>query len=103
MSSPFKAKEHSTVNIDVAAASARVSLAVMLLNNFPQIRVYNAGTATAWFAFGDSTVTADTADIPIGPGVIEVFTITDKTGTLYAAAIAAGATGKIYFTPGGGF
>jgi hypothetical protein len=62
----------------------------------------NNGTATAWFNFGtDSTVAATTAaGIPVGPGVTEVYTV--PKNPLWVAAIAAGSTGKIYFTPGSG-
>jgi hypothetical protein len=66
----------------------------------------NNGSATVWVGFGDSNVTASlTADIPIGPGQERVFEGINNGaagGDLYAAAIAAGATGKVYFTPGRG-
>ena len=92
----FRPTGANTVNIDVAAASARV-----LLNPGAQIRVMNNGTATAWIKWGDVTVAAVLAnDIPVGPGVTEV--LTPPVDATYVAAIAAGATGKIYFTPGVG-
>ena len=91
----------STVNVDVAAASANV-----LIGRWAsQVRVMNNGTETAWIAFGsDNTVAATlAASVPVGPGVTEVLTSPGLAGgTLYVAAIAAGATGKIYFTPGAG-
>jgi hypothetical protein len=63
----------------------------------------NNGTATAWITFGDNTVTAvATSGLPVGPGVTEVLTV-PIIAPLYVAAIAAGSTGKIYFTPGMGF
>lgn len=59
----------------------------------------NNGTATVWIEFGGTSVAATLASsIPIGPGVTEVLSV---SGT-YVAAIAAGSTGKIYFTPGNG-
>lgn len=86
-----------TVNIDVAASSARIALGVP----GPAIRVMNNGTATAWIKFGDVTVAATlAAGIPVGPGVTEVQGI--PVDATHVAAIAAGATGKIYFTPGTG-
>lgn len=88
----------ATVNIDVAAASARVALGNV--GGPTQVRVMNNGTATVWVKFGDGTVTATlAAGMPVGPGVTEVVTIAGETNV---AAIAAGATGKIYFTPGAG-
>ncbi len=98
---PFRPMPASTVNIDVAATTAPVSLGVAGRTN---IRLMNDGTATVWVAFGVSGVTASlTTSMPVGPGVTEVITIEDYGATAYAAAIAAGATGKIYFTPGVGF
>lgn len=93
----FRPNGSATVNIDVAGTTANV-----LLSKGAQQRIMNNGTATAWIGWGvDNTVTAAVAtSIPIGPGVTEV--LTPPPGTTYVAAIAAGATGKIYFTPGDG-
>jgi hypothetical protein len=69
------------------------------------VRVMNNGTAMAWIKFGsDNTVAATVAaGMPVGPGVTEVISPpTLAGGTLYVAAIAAGSTGKIHFTPGAG-
>lgn len=99
---PFQPTTAATKNIAVAASTANVQIANSP-GNIIQVRVANNGTATAWVAFGDSTVTASlTADIPIGAGVVEVLTVQCPAGPLYAAAIAAGATGNVYFTPGVG-
>lgn len=90
----------ATANIDVSSSTGSVSLAV---TGKQQVRVMNNGTATAWINFGPGAATAALATgIPVGPGVTEVLTVEDLGGTLYAAAIAAGSTGKIYFTPGTG-
>lgn len=90
----------ATVNITVGAASARVAV-----GNCDQVRVMNNGTATVWIAFGDGTVTTTTgAGMPVGPGVTEVLSVPlNLVGAApNIAAIAAGATGIIYFTPGTG-
>ena len=93
---PFRPTGGSTVNITVGAASARIAL-----SSGEQQLVMNNGTATAWIAFGDGTVTAALATgIPIGPGTSRVMTI--PPGVTQVAAIAAAATGLIYFTPGSG-
>lgn len=91
----------STVSINVAAASANVA--------FPerrgpfQVRVCNLGTQPVWIKFGGSTVAATTSDLPIpGNGFTEIITVSPDTSEPYVAAIAAGATGRVYFTLGSG-
>lgn len=100
MANPFDPAESRTVNIDVAATSARVSIG----DSPDSIRVMNDGSATVWIEFGGNTVTAALAtSMPVGAGVTEVLRSPNYAGgNLYVAAIAAGATGKIYFTPGNG-
>lgn len=100
---PFAPTGDDTAQITVGAATARVKIGDVV--GEIQVRVMNNGTATAWIKFGDVTVTADTTnDIPVGPGATAIFSIPPIAGgALYAAAIAAGATGIIYFTPGVGF
>jgi hypothetical protein len=98
----FIATPHTTTNISVGAGSARVLVTNQAAGSVVQVRVVNNGTATAWFAFGDVTIAASVAaDTPLPPGAVGVFTaLVPDGGSLYAAAIAAGATGSIYFTPG---
>jgi hypothetical protein len=94
---PFRPTGGATVNIDVAATTANVAL-----TGGQQQRVFNNGSATVWIKFGpDNTVASAAASgMPVAPGVTEV--ITPPPDTTYVAAIAAGSTGKIYFTPGSG-
>lgn len=96
MPNPFR-PAGSTVNIDVSGSSQAV-----LIGSCDSIRIMNDGTATVWLRFGDATVTATTATgMPVGPGVTEVIEFEQGLGQpISVAAIAAGATGKIYFTPG---
>lgn len=98
---PFSPKAASTVNIDVSASSQSI-----LIDETPGIRqvlITNNGTATVWINFGGSGVTASlTTGIPIAAGSAGVFTTRISDGPTYFAAIAAGATGKIYATPGQG-
>lgn len=98
---PFAPQAATTANIDVSSSTQRVKIA-----DAPgplTIRVMNNGTATAWVDFGGSAIDATvTASFPVGPGVTEVLIARHTKGAVYAAAIAAGATGKIYFTPGTG-
>lgn len=91
----------ATVNIDVGASSAAVDLKAPACGR--QIRVMNNGSATAWITFGKSDVAATmAAGIPVGPGVTEVLDIAEYDLVTHVAAIAAGSTGRIYFTPGEG-
>lgn len=95
---PFKPLNATTVNIDVSGSSQRVAI------SNANIRIMNNGSATVWVNFGDSSVTAaTTTGFPIGPGVTEIISPNvNGIAAPYVAVIAAGATGKIYFTPGSG-
>ena len=98
---PFTARPASTVNIDVSAASQSIKVDNLASAT---VRVVNNGSATVWIAFGNSAVTAALATgAPVPPGTVEVLGAGSGDNTaLYVAAIAAAATGKIYFTPGSG-
>lgn len=99
MSVPFSPAGNQTVSINVSASSQNVQ--VTASSGMQQVRLMNNGTATVWIRFGtDNTVTATTSNLPIAAGAAEVLS---HQGPLYVAAIAAGATGFIYFTPGEGF
>lgn len=102
MESAFAPRNNGTVNINVSGTSQRVLVGKR--NSAMSVRIHNAGTAMVWIAAGDSTVTAQSSnDVPVGPGLYEVLTFSpSQNGDLYIAAIAAGATGLIYFTQGEG-
>lgn len=97
---PFRPFAGKTVNISVSSSSQRVEVGAC-----GSVRVMNNGTATVWVDFGDVTITAaTTTSFPVGPGVTEVLSFPRSVdgARRYAAAIAAGSTGSIYFTPGEG-
>lgn len=99
---PFSPHVGKTVLINVSSSSQAVKVSD---NPGPrQVRIMNDGTATIWVAFGNSSAVSSstTANLPIAAGATEVLTAAIGDGPLYAAAIAAGATGKVYFTPGSG-
>jgi predicted metal-binding membrane protein len=100
MAEPFMPVLGGTVLIDVSASSGAVNLGRGA--NVSECLVFNDGTATVWFTFGLSTATASlTTSIPISTKAWASFRIPRiEGGNIYAAAIAAGSTGKIYFTPG---
>lgn len=96
MPDPFR-PAGATVNIDVSSSTQPVEIGPC-----DSIRIMNDGTATVWVRFGGSSVTSSlTTGMPIGPGVTEVIGFEQGLGQpITVAAIAAGSTGKIYFTPG---
>lgn len=97
---PFAPYAAATANITVSGSSQRV----LLGTSVPAIRIMNNGSGTVWVNFGDVTVTATTGTgMPVGPGVTEVIKYEGNGSAVYAAAVAADATGIIYFTPGLGF
>lgn len=86
-----------TVSITVGATTANIL--VDGDGGSSTVRVMNNGSATVWIELGGSSVAAVAASsIPIGPGRDAVFAFTGS----HAAAIAAGTTGLVYFTPGAG-
>lgn len=97
----FRPTPNATVNIDVSSSNQRVIITDGSANS---IRVMNNGTATVWVDFGTVAVTAAVAtSMAVGPGTTEILRFQNKDGSrLYAAAVAAGSTGKVYFTPGTG-
>lgn len=97
---PFRPFAAKTVNISVSSSSQRIEFTTC-----DTVRVMNNGTATVWVDFGDVAITASTTtSFPVGPGVTEVLSVPRSLdgARRYAAAIAAGSTGSIYFTPGEG-
>lgn len=100
---PFNPDAAGTVNINVSAASQRVQL-------YPEagpidVLIVNDGTATVWVSHGDVTITASlSTGYPVRAGETKLLRLDNASlnSALYVAAIAAGATGKIYFTPGRG-
>ena len=98
---PFRPVPGGTVNIDVSSSSQAVKVSEAKTCN---VEVVNDGTATVWIRAGGPSVTATTAaGHPVRSGTAEVLTFVSADGSpIYVAAIAAGSTGKIYFTPGVG-
>lgn len=103
----FQPTMGATVSLAVTSVTSRVILGGQPgpANQRFQVRIYNGGPDTAFIRFGDSTVTATTADVPIPSGAIEVmsFMVPDQVTTgAYMAAITASGTAALYFTTGAG-
>lgn len=92
----WQAAEGSTVSLSVSTSSARVSLGAPV-DNLVQLKVTT--DVLIFIDFGDSTVTAELTDDPIGVGQ-QIVTIPPKT--THVAAITASGTGTAYFTLGYG-
>ena len=94
-----------TVNIDVSSSSQSVQVTFARDGlGTRQVRIMNNGTATVWirFAKADAVAAVAATDMPVGPGLHEVQTAKISDGPIWVSAIAAGSTGKVYFTPGAG-
>jgi len=99
---PFYGDAAGTVNINVSGSSQSVQLYDQ--RGPISVLVTNTGTAPAWITYGDSNISASlTTSIPIAAGASQLLLMHNNgNGPLFVAAIAAAATGKIYFTPGRG-
>lgn len=104
----FQPTDGSTVKIAATVSSGRHILGGQpdtSDNQRFQVRVTNDGTTVAYIKFGDSTVAATAADIPLMPGSTSVFSLSVPYGVttgLYAAAIMASGTANVCFTTGVG-
>lgn len=108
MQRPFIPKAGAaTKRITAATGTANISIGLVAPNDV--VRIYNAGSAIAYVAFGDSTVTATVptagstaGSMPCGSGITEVQGIGLSGATIYGAAITASSTADLYFTLGDG-
>lgn len=85
----------ATVSATAGVASARLTLDQFAC----VVRMRQAGTAECYIKFGDSTVVATTADMPVASGSTELFT---KGGATHVAFITASGTALVSFTNGEG-
>jgi hypothetical protein len=85
-----------TASLAVTTSTGRVALAA----DASTVRLYNAGTATAFVKFGDVTVTAATTNMPIPAGAIEAFR--PPGASTHIAAITSSGTATLYVTSGEG-
>lgn len=91
----FMPTQEDTDSLLAATTSARVALDPLS----SAVRVVNDGAATAFIQFGDVTVVATLAKMPIRAGATETFT---KGSAGYMAAIVASGTSQLYVTAGEG-
>ncbi len=103
MMRPFAPVDDATASISVTTSSAAALIKGAPMGEY-QLRIYNAGSSTAFYALGSSTVTAAVTDVPIPSGAIEVITITNpqQNPVTHIAAITASSTATLYVTTGNG-
>lgn len=89
----------SSVTFDAKDVSASTTNAGTI-GGHSVIRVYNAGTATVFCRWGTGAQTATTSDMPLIPGVVEVFTKAWADDVF--AGITASSTATVYITCGEG-
>lgn len=100
---PFTPVDDATASISATTSSARAAIRLQPTGAH-QARLYNAGSATVFWAAGDGAVTAAATDVPLPSGAIEVVTILNASASpaTHVAAITASGTATLYITTGQG-
>lgn len=107
---PFRPSQGTTKTLSVTSTSASVTLDSKdvssassnagTIGGHSVMRVYNAGTQVAFARWGTGAQTATTADMPLIPGVVELFSKAWADDTF--AAITSTSTATVYVTCGEG-
>lgn len=100
---PFRPSVGTTKTLAATAVSASVTFDAKdagTVAGKSVIRVYNAGTGLAFGRWGTGAQTALATDMPLVPGVVEVFCKANTDDTF--AAICPGGTSTIYVSCGEG-
>ncbi len=99
MTTTFPISFGATVLKAITGTTSRIALGKGA-NDKNSVRLYNSGAVTIFVVEGDVTVEAAVTDLPIPPGMVEVFTAA-KT-TTHIAGITASGSGTLYCTTGDG-
>lgn len=104
---PFTPSVGTTKTLSASSSSSSVTFdakdvtsATTLAGGHQVMRVYNAGTQIAFCRWGTGAQTATTSDMPVVPGVVEVFTKAPSDNTF--AGITSSSTATVYITCGEG-
>lgn len=107
---PFKPTVGTTKTLSASSSSSSVTFDAKdvsssttnsgTIGGHSVMRVYNAGTAIAFARWGTGAQTATTSDMPLIPGVVEVFSKAYADDTF--AAITSSSTATVYVTCGEG-
>lgn len=97
---PFRPADRSTglLNATTAGGASRMALK-RSGSEAAHVRLHNPGPSMLFVRFGDETVTATTADLPLPVGAVEVL---DATGASHVDAVTASGTSLLYATCGKG-
>lgn len=100
---PFCPIDDATASVSVTTSSAASLIKADPEGSF-QLRLYNAGTATVFYAVGGASVTAAVTDVPLPSGAIEVITVQNPQSSpvTHIAAITASSTATLYASTGFG-
>ena len=100
---PFTPVDDATASVAATTTSDRAALKQQPTGGH-QLRLYNAGASTVFWAVGNSAVTAALTDIPLPSGAIEVVTLANGTSgaATHVAAITQAGTATLYATTGQG-
>lgn len=97
---PFRPADRATVTIAATTAGGATRQPIGTGGGTANhVRVFNAGGVTAFVRFGDASVQASTADIPVVAGSVEIF---DAGAATHVDAVMASGTGNVSATPGKG-
>lgn len=97
---PFRPADRSTGSLNATTAGGANRMILKRAGNeAAHVRLYNPGPSVLFVRFGDSTVTATTADLPLPVGAVEVL---DATGASHVDAVTASGTSILYATCGKG-
>lgn len=103
---PFRPSVGTTKTLSASSSSSSVTFDAKDVasstnaSGHSVIRVYNAGTATVFCRWGTGAQTATTSDMPLIPGVVEVFNKAWADDVF--AGITASSTATVYITCGEG-
>lgn len=103
MQPPFFPIDDATGSISGATSTASAAIKKQPSGKH-QLRLYNAGSATVFYALGGSAVEAAVTDVPLPSGAIEVITVenADASPLTHVAAITASGTATLYLSTGRG-
>lgn len=97
---PFKPGDASTSTMPVATTPGVNRMALKRSGNEnAHVRLFNAGSVLVFLRFGDVSVAASVADIPLPAGAVEVI---DIGGCSHMDAVVASGAATVYATCGKG-
>jgi hypothetical protein len=105
---PFQPQNGGLLSVSIGTISGTsAQVAVPKVEGLAGVRLFNSGLDVIWVCFGTATTAvAVNTSMAMAPNSVEVFSVQEdlaNDGTLYVAAIAAGASSnKLYITPGAG-